>query len=124
MPWDINPHELAAFVIDTVGEPHARQVRDVYAIDDDGVRLTLTSGWYWTAPCEQWPSLDDVLVLNRYDLVRRMTVTGLVAALGPVVVIDTPESWPKRYEPILPGSGRHLDRIERGRARRGAVASR
>ena len=116
--WDVNPDDLAAFVIDTVGREHARRVRDVYAIPDEGARLAFSAAWYWETSPVSWSALDSVLALTRYDLIRQMTVDGLVAALGPVAAITYRPRLSSR-EPVLPGDPRHERRLEQERARRG-----
>lgn len=104
-PWDVTPDDLAAFVIAQVGERFARHVRDVFAIEHDPARRGLTSSWYWGGSSNRWPALDAVVGLNRYDELRRMTVVGLVAALGPVREITY---RPKRGHkpPMMPGEYR------------------
>ena len=110
--WDVTPDDLASFVIATVGRSFAPRVRDVFAIDDDGTRLSMTAAWYWETSPQVWSRIDRVLVLTRFDQLRAMTVEGLARALGPVVEIPH-VSRPNR-EPTLRGD---LPRGSRARMR-------
>jgi hypothetical protein len=113
--WDVTSDDLASFVIATVGRSFAARVRDVFAIDDEGTRLSMTAAWYWATSPQHWSRIDRVPALTRFDELRALTVEGLVRAIGPAA--EVPHVTRPNREPRLPGDP------PRGSRARVAVAS-